>query len=405
MRTEPSFDDLIAPIPFEEFVAKYWENAFFHNATRGSLFEPLFSLQDVDRWLTSTRTGESDSVLLIPAEAAVGATRRFRPRDISIDEVYGAFAQGHSVVLNKIEDSWPPILHFVKELGRRFCADVGVNAYLTPQGSRAFPTHIDDHDVFVLQIYGEKVWHLYELTMLPIERLTYKRDLAYTPAWGESRLKTPEIAELRLRPGDLLYVPRGMPHHAIAQDSTSLHLTFSVVPVYWTDFLKAAVEQASVHAPALRRALPPGFVNGLEPYELMRREFEAVLQAFQENVSFEDSFGVVQTHRVRQQGFGADGHFAHLDRLSELSPGSWLQKREDLLCTVDTSAYGFSNIRFGTGQVRGPARLRRAFEFIRDTPRFRAAEIPGLNEESQLVLARRLIREGLLRISEHPAAA
>jgi ribosomal protein L16 Arg81 hydroxylase len=293
-------------------------------------------------------------------------------------------------------------LRFVKELGAIFCANVGVNAYLTPQASQAFPTHIDDHDVVILQVYGEKIWHLYELTMLPIERLEFQRHLAFTSAWGKSRLQTPEIAEIRLRPGDVLYVPRGMPHHALARDSTSLHLTFSVVPLFWTDFLKAAVEQASVHAPELRRSLPPGFVSDEAAYEAMQQELETVLNAFQKNLSFEEAFGVVQGHCVRKQGFTSDGHFVHLDRLAKLSQDSLLERRPGLLCTVDTPNYGFSNIRFGTQHVRGPARLRGAFEFIRDVALFRVSEIPGLDDQSRLVLARRLVREGLLRFAEHP---
>ncbi len=406
MRSELSFSDLIAPLTPQEFAASYWEKGFFHHPAKDSrLFELLFSVGDFDRWLASTRSGESDSVLLIPPAAEVGAMRRFRPREVAIDEVYEAFSAGHSVVLNRLEDSWPQVQRIVKELASVFCADVGVNAYLTPAGSRAFPTHIDDHDVFALQVSGEKVWNLFELSMLPIERLDHKRDLAYTPDWGESRLKVPQIAEVHLRPGDVLYVPRGMPHHAVAVDSTSLHLTFSVVPVFWTDFLKAAVEQAAVHAGALRRSLPLGFIRGGEPYETMRQEFTAVLAALTENLSFEEVFGVVQRQRVRRHGFAADGHLAHLDRLAELSPDSLLERREGLLCAVDTTKYGFTNIRFGSRHVRAPARVRRALEFIRDAPPFRISEIPGLDEKSRLVLARRLVREGLLRFAEYPRPA
>lgn len=403
MRNEPSFSDLIAPTTLHEFVSSYWEKTFYHNATKDPhIFDPMFSLGDVDRWLTSTRTGESDSVLLIRPDAEEGETRRYRPRDIAIEQVYEAFSRGCSVVLNRLEDSWPPLLRFIKELSAAFSASVGVNAYLTPQASQAFHTHIDDHDVFVLQVYGEKIWHLYELTMLPIERLEFQRHLAFTSAWGKSRLQTPEIAEIRLRPGDVLYVPRGMPHHALAKDSTSLHLTFSVVPLFWTDFLKAAVEQASVHAPELRRSLPPGFVSDEAAYEVMQRELKTVLEAFQANLSFEETFGVVQGHCVRKQGFVSDGHFVHLDRLAELSLDSLLERRAGLLCTVDTTSYGFSNIRFGPQHVRAPARLRPALEFIRDTALFRVSEIPELDDQSRLVLARRLVREGLLRFAEHP---
>ncbi len=288
----------------------------------------------------------------------------------------------------------------VEALGRTFAAKIGVNMYLTPKGSRTLSIHSDDHDVFVLQVQGEKVWQLHELRNLSVMRLDYKQDLAFTPEWGESRLEGPLLAELTLRPGDLLYVPRGMPHCAVAQDATSLHLTIAITPLYWIDFLKAAVEQAAVRAPLLRRALPVGFVEHTEIREEMRREFPEVLRVFQQGLSFEEAVDVLTRNRVRIQGYPQDGHFVHLSALESLGPDSELERREGVLCTVLHIDDEFSIICFGARQLRGPARFRQAFEFIRGTNRFRVAEIPGLSEQSRLVIARRLVREGLLRFAE-----
>ena len=109
---------------------------------------------------------------------------------------------------------------------------------------------------------------------------------------------------------------------------------------------------------------------------------------------------VLTRNRVRIHGYPQDGHFAQLDALMNLGLDSELERRAGILCTVHHFEDKFSNIRFGTQHVRGPARLRHAFEFIRDTDRFRVLEIPGLDDQSRLVIARRLIREGLLRFAE-----
>jgi hypothetical protein len=288
----------------------------------------------------------------------------------------------------------------VKALGKAFAANIGVNMYLTPKGSRTFSLHTDDHDVFVLQVQGEKIWRLHELRNLTVMRLDYKPDLAFTPEWGESRLEGPLLTELTMRPGDVLYVPRGMPHCAVAKDSTSLHLTVSITPLYWMDFLKAAVEQAAVHASALRRALPVGFVEQPEAVEAMHREFFEVMRTFQEKLSFDATVDVLTRNRVRIHGYPQDGHFAQLNALESLGLDSELERRAGILCAVHHFEDKFSNIRFGTRHVRGPARLRQAFEFIRDTERFRVSEVPGLDDQSRLVITRRLIREGLLRFAE-----
>ncbi len=401
----PSFEDLISPLDGREFFCEYWERRFLYLASpgRAGRFDKLFSIRDVDRWLATVRSGDSDSVLLAPPEGTNGGQQRYRPQDVAIDSIYESFAKGYSVVLNHLEDSWPPVRPLVKEVGRVFCADVGVNVYLTPKGSRTFPVHVDDHDVFILQVEGEKTWNVHELKVLPVNQshLTFGKDVAFSAEWGVDRVQTPLLAELRLTAGEVLYVPRGMPHCAVARDATSLHLTISITPLYWMDFLKAAVEQVHVHAGELRKALPPGFVSDPDAREQMRRDFSAALRAFQAHVSFEETLEAVMRNRVRAQAFPPDGHFAQLDQLRELTLTSAVRHRDSILCAVESHP-SFSNIRFGSRHVRGPARLLRALEFIRDQEQFAVAELPGLDDQSKIVLVRRLIREGLLRFATSP---
>ena len=354
-----SFEALIAPVAPEDFLADVWEKTYIHvPRNRHGLFEDLFSLSDVERWLRSTRGGLTDSVLTTPPAGSEEGVQKYRPQDVHVEDIYDAFAKGYSVVLNYLEDSWPPLFDLVKSLGRVFAANIGVNMYLTPKGSKTFSLHTDDHDVFVLQVQGEKVWRLHELRNLAVMRLDYKKDLAFPSEWGQSRLEGPLLEELTLRPGDVLYVPRGMPHCAMAKNSTSLHLTISITPLYWMDFLKAAVEQAAVNATALRRALPLGFVEQPAAVEAMRREFSDVLRSFEEDLSFDATVGVLTRNRVRIQGFPQDGHLTQLNALESLNLNSELERREGILCAVHHYEDKFSNIRFGTRHVRGPARLQ-----------------------------------------------
>ena len=51
------------------------------------------------------------------------------------------------------------------------------------------------------------------------------------------------VHDLVLRPGDMLYLPRGWLHEALTSDSDSLHLTVGVNVVTWLDAFKAALEE------------------------------------------------------------------------------------------------------------------------------------------------------------------
>jgi hypothetical protein len=400
---QKSFDrleELIAPVTPEQFFSEYWEKKFLHLEKGPGTFDHLFSIRDVDRWLLSERGGPSDSVMMTAPEGSGSRFQMFPPKEISVDTVYDAFANGRSVVLNYLENCWPPLMGLVKGLGHYFCAEVGVNVYLTPKGKQTFNVHVDDHDVFVLQVNGEKVWRLHELKYLSVMRLMHKDDLDAPAEWGKSRLETPLAAEVRLRPGDVLYVPRGMPHCAVAEDSTSLHMTVSIMPLYWTDVLKAAIEQASYSAPELRKTLPPGFVNAPGALDEMRAHFPKALQAFVDSASCDSVFNILRRNRTRQQGYPLDGHLSHVDPGRELTSDSVVERRDNVLCFIDAPEPGFCNLRFATRHIRGPERLRRPFEFVCANSRFKISELPGLDQNGQLVLARRLFREGLLRFAE-----
>ena len=88
-----------------------------------------------------------------------------------------------------------------------------MNAYVTPPSSQGFAPHYDTHDVFVLQISGEKHW----LIHAPVHP-----DPLSTQPWTEHRAAVARAATASpsstrcCAPGDALYLPRGWIHSATA---------------------------------------------------------------------------------------------------------------------------------------------------------------------------------------------
>ena len=101
-----------------------------------------------------------------------------------------------------------------------------------PPSARGFAVHHDTHDVFVLQVSGVKRWRIYD----PVVELPLGRQ-RWSGGAGEP------VEELTLEPGDTLYLPRGWPHEAVAQDADSLHLTIGLHPPTRLDALRAALEE------------------------------------------------------------------------------------------------------------------------------------------------------------------
>ncbi|MFL6198847.1 MAG: JmjC domain-containing protein [Thermoanaerobaculia bacterium] len=397
-----TFSGLIAPMSMDEFLADYWEKTFLH--LRGNdpdRFTRYFSLRDVDTWLT----GAHGDLYISSPQGSDLDTEKIDPRDVTLSVAYTSFTRGSLLVLNPMA-GWPPLQGLIKALGRELHGTVEVEAHVAPPGSKVFPPFVAGHDVLVLQVEGERVWQLHEFSLLQVNPVQ-KRNMKFPLEWY-GRTKAPVLAEVCLKPGDLLFIPHGMGHHAVAEHGASLHLEFSIKPLYWVDFLKIAAECAALHSQDLRRALPPGFVESSEICERMRQTFEHVMKTFQETASFDEVVAVAKRNRIAFQRYPADGHFVQLAKLGELTADSVVERRRDILCYVEEVVDALRNVRiaifFGNEHVSAPLRVRRSLEFIRDHRRFRVSEIPGLDEKGQVALVRRLIVEGMLQRVEEPSS-
>jgi ribosomal protein L16 Arg81 hydroxylase len=153
----------------------------------------------------------------------------------------------------------PPLARVLSDLESAFSCLVGCNAYLTPPGTQGLAPHYDSISAFVVQLEGEKRWRLHE-TPRQLARF-YSPDFEWD--WNQEPSPFPLVAEIVLRPGDLLYFPRGVVHHAAAVgDKLSHHITISTHERRtFLDLLEHAVPQALLRANAgcidLRQGLPP----------------------------------------------------------------------------------------------------------------------------------------------------
>jgi len=175
---------------------------------------------------------------------------------LSEDRVLLEFASGATLVLQALHRTWSPIQAFSAEVAADLGHPVQVNAYVTPPQSQGFGDHYDVHDVFVLQIAGEKQWRIHEPVLdSPLRDQPWEQQRAAV----EQAATAEPLLEATLRPGDCLYLPRGYLHAATALGGTSIHLTLGVHT--WTrrhlaDALLARVGERLRDDVEARRSLP-----------------------------------------------------------------------------------------------------------------------------------------------------
>ncbi len=175
---------------------------------------------------------------------------------LSEDRVLREFASGATLVLQALHRTWAPIQEFASVLADDLGHPVQVNAYVTPPQNQGFSDHYDVHDVFVLQIAGEKQWRIRPPVLeAPLRNQPWEQHRAAV----EQAATAPPLLEETLRPGDCLYLPRGYLHSASALGATSIHLTIGVHA--WTrshvaDALLARVTERLADDVEGRRSLP-----------------------------------------------------------------------------------------------------------------------------------------------------
>jgi hypothetical protein len=144
---------------------------------------------------------------------------------VSDDKLLRLFADGATIVLQGLHRTWGPLIDFTQQLAEELGHPVQANAYVTPSQSTGFSDHYDVHDVFVLQMGGEKRWRLHP----PVVAAPLRDE-----PWTDHREQVEEAArlgpehEFTLRPGDVLYLPRGWLHSASALGGVSTHLTLGI---------------------------------------------------------------------------------------------------------------------------------------------------------------------------------
>lgn len=182
---------------------------------------------------------------------------------------------GSSLVANEVHQLHPPLTRMAAVLGDAFAGGVGCNVYFSSQGIRAFGTHFDNHEVFAVHTGGEKVWNIYEnraensAEVLP--------DNMETRRWFE-QTRGALMTQVHMKPGDLLYIPRGWYHDALATAGPSLHATFSVNPLTGRALLSLLDRIGMQHA-LFRDWLPPARLDGGES---LRQRLKALGQFLSE---------------------------------------------------------------------------------------------------------------------------
>ena len=302
-----SLSELLHPITPDVFYSRYYDRQPLHIPADGTAQkDSLFGWDDFNDLLNRPGQWTPQSLKLVHNTQPVPMDRYCRevltaqgrmpqpdPRKIEL-----FLARGASLVADDVGPLHPAIAQLSVALSQEFAAQIGANIYCSFKNVQAFGPHLDLHHVFAVQVEGEKVWRLYRNRIADIVEMPASgSDL---PQWFRANCG-PLEQEITMKPGDVLYLPRGWFHDALAKDGASLHVTYSVTPLYGR-ILFSLLENAALQDSDFRQYFPPAAKDGGRALQAHLTKLGQKLAALCAHPAFRDEVAMAQNRLVPRPG-------------------------------------------------------------------------------------------------------
>jgi ribosomal protein L16 Arg81 hydroxylase len=259
-----SFDDIVAPLGAKDFMADYEGQKPLHLKGGADKFAEVMSWPLLNDLLGQAPIWSQQSLLLVldkepvpPASYCAPAVGRDGGQVLRPDpaKVQRFLRQGATLVANDIDHMSAGLTAFSKAMEQALGGKVQGNLYCSSQRRQGFAAHFDTHDVYAVHVEGTKTWHIYEGRATdPIAHPMFKT----LGREHHEKAKGKLLMDVRMEPGDLLYLPRGQYHDALADEGGAVHIAFGVTYPIGMDVMSMLFEKVLAE-PAFRANLPrPG---------------------------------------------------------------------------------------------------------------------------------------------------
>jgi bifunctional lysine-specific demethylase and histidyl-hydroxylase MINA len=305
-----------------------------------------------------------------PGPAPVADAAAFR----TLIDIY--HDRGYTVRLPGVRALSPDLLGFVRALEILLQQPVDASVFWSRSGAQA-KIHYDNNDNLAIQMSGRKRWYV---SSEPAGLQNSWRDMAEA-APHHDRHRVVDVG-----PGDLLYIPRGLPH-SVESTTDSIHVAILFTPMTVRAAMLAALDHASDLSRVFRTTVG---VRGGEPVAGLSEAFRQLAEACRRPDYIDGAL-------ARAGGRG----IADLARLVPVAPVPALTPQTRLR----HSAFGAMHLRETSGgieiavpggRISVHAAAGPALAYIAATPAFAFADLPGLEPPVAMALVERLIAAGVL---------
>lgn len=382
---------ILHPVPVEIFLNEYWEKKVLHiSRNEPGYYRKVFTLGDLDSFFGHSVT--NDEVRLAKSGNIV-FPRVEGKNKTNLYQYYEAYRTGYTSVVRNLHLCWESVGEIASDLALAFGCFISTHLYATPENAQGFSSHWDDHDIFALQLDGEKEWRLYDtgptLPRYSQDRNDFQRQ--HTPLGKPSQI-------INLKDGDLLYFPKGVIHEPRTRTCSSLHLTYGLYPETWEHLIIESLNELTELEPQLQESLPFGFSVNPTDVDALQIKAAELAQRVTQGARFEEARARLAAKVLGKLVPRADGHFARLGSAARVDMSTLLERRKGMAGVVVANGHG-AKLHYPGGTYSASAEIVDSLRFITQQEQFRPKDIPGaLSESARIDMARELIQAGFLKV-------
>lgn len=356
-------DSLLDPLDREAFFAEHFGKSHRHFPGEAARTAGIMTLQRLNELMSMTSVWTPETMKLyldlqpvatadycarVPALQG-GGTLRPDP-----DRVQDWIAKGASVILNDIDALFPGVRALANDLQQATGGRSQANLYFSMHQHKAFGPHCDVHEVFAVHCAGEKTWNIYEgRDEAPVNHPDFK------PSDAERANRAGKIVEqIHMKPGDLLYIPRGIYHDALASANGAVHIAFGVTLPKALDLLPI-IWDAAIQNPWMRADLPRD-MSPAEIKDTLAKMGEAVAEALRSEGARKVATAAIENWPYAFKSYDLDALVAAEGQSDALRNASYTVSRQVKIVRHKGKPY----LSDGKQQVEVPGDVASQVDFI-----------------------------------------
>lgn len=227
---------MFEPLTAERFIEEYWPDRMLHVEASPERAPALFGMPELRDPLSLFHTHPQDVQLVFKADPSRPGS--FGNVFLPPSKAAALYQSGMTASFPDMHRSIPSlgaVTQYLEQLTGVMPGTVDAIGALSRPGT-GFHLHFDAIDVLVVQLHGTKLWRV---SPEPAVRFPTGNHVAGTPLIGELRAYAPPESSqwssdyvppgtksVLLKPGSMLFVPRGCWHHTEAGEDESFSISF-----------------------------------------------------------------------------------------------------------------------------------------------------------------------------------